>query len=284
MAEETPQGNQPGQAGDPTAAAQQPQAGEPDGKQKAPEAQDVVSRAELEKVIGERQSLKERLRASDQRVAELQGDPRLKIEPERIKALDDLEAKQDAAARDKAMKEQDVEAIESRVREPMQKQIDALQTRGQVRNDQITALLKTQALKVAATAANAVIPDQVVGLLQDRVRMVEDAATGQFRPEYFDAENQPMYDGNGQRIADADTFVKAFLALPDNSNLVKANTPPGSGAQPTGGPTNNRGAPTSVEAFNALPEAERAEAAQSMTAEQIDAAAGVVKAGTAGHL
>lgn len=262
---------------------QQSQAGTVEAGQTQTDAREMVSRAEMEKVIGERQAAKERARAAEEVAKKIQADPRLGIQDESWKAFQEWESHRGIAEREKAIKTGDVEAIETRVREPLQKQNVSLQQRNDVLKGQLTGLLKIQALKSAAVAAGAVNPDQVVGLLRDRVRMVEDTATGQFRPEYIDNDGQPMYDGNGNRIIEADIFVRSYLALPDNSNLVRSRAVPGSGAKLAGGSPDSR-KPTTVAEFLALPPERRQEIANSMSQDERKAFLGIQSQAEQGYL
>ena len=276
----TPGPVDPPAAGDP----QQTPTGPPDGG-KDPQALDTVSRAELEKVIGERQAAKERSRTVEQQLAELQKNTKLGIDDEQYKVFQEWQTNRSQADKDKAIKTGDVQAIEDGVRKPLQEKLTAKDQRIVRLEGQLTSLLKNQALMVAATAANAVNPDQVVGLLQHRVRIVADAATGQFQPEFLGLDGESrMYDGNGNPVTTAETFVKMYLGLPDNSNLVKAATAAGSGAKPTGGAADSRISPQTLEAYNALPVEERERIAKGMTPEQMKEFLGIPQPGKGGFL
>jgi len=104
-----------------------------------------------------------------------------------------------------------------------------------------------------------------VALLRHRVQMVN--RDGRFEPDFIDSDGQPLYDGNGNRVADARSFVQLFLALPENANLIKAGASPGSGAKPGGVTSNPTGKPTSIAEWNALPQEKRDELAEEMTVE-----------------
>ena len=114
-------------------------------------------------------------------------------------------------------------------------------------------------------------PAQVVGLLRHRVQM-EQQPDGTFVPVFRDSNGQAQYDGTGQRVTDADTFVRFYLGQPENANLVRSTAQPGSGARPPGGPAQPSGdsQPKTLEEFLLLPEDQRMEIAAKMPAEQRD--------------
>ncbi len=132
---------------------------------------------------------------------------------------------------------------------------------------QLTSLLRDRDLRAAAAAAGAINPDQVVALLRPRVQMAvgED---GRFVPTFLDEQGRPIADGDGPG-ADVQAFVGLFLSLPENANLVKANTTPGSGARPAGGALRSEARPRSLEEFNGLPEEQRMQWALEMGPERL---------------
>ena len=253
-------GQQTGQA---DAASKQSATAAPDGANDR--AKDMVSRAEMEKVIGERQAAKERARTLEAQLAEVNQKLTALPPAEQLEAFGKWQADKDAQARDQAIKQGDVEAIETRVKEPLLKQIKAAQDRAEALKAQLTVINRDNALLSAAQEAGALNPKQVVQLLRSRVRMSE-TPQGQFVPEFLDDDGQRMYDANAQHVADAKTFVGMFLSLPENANLVKAQAAAGSGAKAqTGQGQQNK--PRSLEEFNALNPEARARIAGDMTLE-----------------
>ena len=282
MAEADPAGK-PGQEGQqPGAASQQPAAGSSDGgKDKG--TPETVSRAELNTVIGERQAAKERARKAEEAIAEMQKKLEAMPAPEVLEQFNTWRADKSAQARDAAIKKGDVEAIEKGIREPLEGQVKALRGRNENLQAQLTSLLRDAALQDAAAQSGAHNPRQVVMLLRDRVRMAEQ--DGRFVPDFRDADGQPLYDGDAKRVTDASSFVRMFLALPDNANLVKAGAQPGSGARPPGGPANPPdGLPKTLADFNALPPEKRQEIAQKMTPDQRREFMGVKVPGKGGFM
>lgn len=279
--------NQPAAAGqpaaNPSAASQQPAGGGADAPPQ--ERTDTVSRAELDKVIGERQAAKERARAVEAQLVEVNQKLGAMPDNETLKAFQDWQANRDAHDREKAIKAGDVEAIERKVREPLEKQVQTKDAIIQALRSQLTGVLRDQALKDAAVPV-AHNPDQVVALLRERVRMVEDPATKEYRPQFLDTDGHDAYDGNGNRIADAKTFVGKFLALPDNANLVRATAQPGSGAKPQGGASLSPRNPDTItlDQFNELPEDERTVMARQMTPAQRRRMMNITEPSTAGFL
>jgi len=236
-----------------------------DDKSRQQTAEDMVSRAELEKVIGERQANKERARTAEAALAEanakLEGGP----DADDLQAFNEWKAAQDGDAKAKAIADGDVTAIEDGIRAPMQAQLDAKETRIGALEGQLTAILRDSAVLDAALKAGAHTPAQVVALLRPRVKMVEEA--GKYVAQFTDIEGQPMYDGKGDRVADADAFVSLFLSLPENANLIKATATPGSGAKPGGVPPNPTGKPQTLDAWNALSPEQQSELGPQMTLE-----------------
>lgn len=259
----------------PPAASQQPAGVPPDGGE--PQVPDgLVPQAKFDEAIGTRQAAKERANKAEAELAEMKAKLAAMPDPEALKEFQAWKADGAAQARDKAMKDNDVEAIENGVRKPLQAQIESLKTTLTNRNAQLSSVLRGQALRAAATECGAHNPSQVVMLLRDRVRMTEQS-DGNFVPEYLDAEGQPAFDGQSQRITDAKVFVELFLAQPENANLITSKAVPGSGATPAGGQqqTGDEVLPTTAEEFNALPPEKRAEVAAKLGAEGIKKILGV---------
>ena len=283
MAEADAPAGQNGQDGQqPDAASQQAAAGTPDGG-KDPKAQETVSRAEMNTVIGERQAAKERARQAEKALADMQEKLKAMPSAEALEAYNAWQADKDAQARDSAMQKGDAEAIENGIRAKYEPRVKALEASVSSYQAQLSSLLRDDALQLAAAASGAHNPKQVVVLLRDRVKMTEH--DGRFVPDFRDADGQPMYDGEAQRVTDAATFVSMFLGQPENANLVKATARPGSGAkQPGGPPAPSDGIPTSLEAFNALPPEERDRVSRAMTQEQRLALLNVPQAGTEGYM
>jgi len=262
-----------------TDGAPQQTPGEPDGTTQTP---DTVSRAELEKVIGERQAGKERARKAEARLAEVEKQMAAMPTAERLEAFAKWEAAGADTLREQALKKGDAEAIEAAARKPLVELVDAGKARISSLEAQMTELLCTRAIESAA-APIAHNPKQVVALLRQRVRMTI-TPDGQFAPEFLDEEGHPAYNADGA-IKDAETFVRLFLSLPENANLVKPSAKAGSGARPPGGPAAPQpGTPRSMEEFLALPADRRKAIADAMTPEQRRELMGIPSAESQGFL
>ena len=251
-------------------ASQQQQASSAD----AQTTQDMVSRVEMEKVIGERQSAKDRARKAEEAVTELNKKLTAVPDAKRMEAFTEWETAQAEAAKKKALNEGDADALVETATADLRSQIQAKDTAIERQRNQLKGVLCEQALRKAAEASNAHSPDQVVALLRGRVQM-QETPEGGFLPDFRSADSTPMYDGKGERVTDAGTFVSLFLGLPENANLVRSKAAPGSGAQPAGGQTNQDGIPANLEAYNALTPEERQAAAMKMTTEQRNAMLGL---------
>lgn len=244
----------------------------PENKQ----TEEMVSKVKFDEAVGSRQAAKDRARKAEASSAEMKKLLDAMPSSEQLDAFNVWNTDKAAQERDKAIKANDVDAIEKGVREPLEAQIKSLTGRTDTLKAQLTSLLCDNALRTAAVEAGAHNPDQVVSLLRARVRMDENE-TGQFVPDYRDAEGQPLYDGASQRVADAKVFVGLYLAQADNANLVKAQANPGSGARPPGGgppPTEGK-IPTTRAEFDALTPDARKAVASKMTADQRKALMGI---------
>lgn len=217
-------------------------------------AGEMVSRAELEKVIAQRQAAKTRARKAESRLAEL--ETRLDAEPA---PAPDQADREDADARARALGEQN---------RKLQRQL--------------TNVLRDQGLHAAAAAAGAVNPDQVVALLRPRVQM-QEVADGRMRPMVLDDDGLPVADESGEPV-DMPTFVSLFLSLPENANLVRSAVTPGSGARPAGGAPALDGRPRSLEEFNDLPEPRRMQWAMELGPAKLRALLGLSRPGDRGFL
>ena len=258
---------EPGQATQPATEPQQPDGGVPDGTTTPEPTPDTVSRAEMDKVIGERQAAKERARAADAAMAEMQKKLEAMPAPETMEAFTAWKLEQDAKAKTTAIESGDVAALESKIRDPLMKLMEAKDSRNAALKAQLTAILQGNALRSAAAAAGASNPEQVVTLLRGRVKMTE-TPSGDFQPMYLGEDGTQMYDGAAQPVKDASTFVKLFLAQPGNENLVPAHVTPGSGARPTGGTPNPTGKVQTLEQLAAMTPEQVSDAMASMTPEE----------------
>jgi len=189
-------------------------------------ARETVSRAELEKVIAQRQAAKARAREAEQKLAELEG---------RLQAGG-------------------ADGPPGEDREDDATTLTALHDENQQLKRQLTNVLRDEGLRSAASAAGAINPDQVVALLRPRVRM-DLAEDGHLALSFLGGDGRPIADD--EAVPDVQALVSLFLSLPENANLVKANTTPGSGARPAGGAAGALTRPRSLAEFNGLSEADR---------------------------
>ena len=234
--------NQP--TGEPDAAAL------PQARTDVPQADDptreTVSRAELEKVIAQRQTAKARARKAEHKLVELEAELRA--------AASGADAPPDDGD-GSGTPEEAIRQENSRLKR------------------QLTSLLRDQGLRAAAAAVGAVNPDQVVALLRPRVEMDVDA-DGRLVPKFVDGQGRLIAQGDG-KATDMQSFVALFLSLPENANLVKADTVPGSGARPAGGARWSEARPRSLEEFNGLPEEQRMRWALEMGPEKLRTLLGI---------
>ena len=252
--------------------------------QQSPEGtQDVVSRAELDKVIGERQAAKEATRRLNQQLADMQEKVRAMPDSDTLQAFQEWRKQQDEQAKAQAIEKGDVEALERRLRETFTKQSEAKDAKIRAFSEQLTQRTRDTALLEAETAASAYNPSQVVKLLRERVRMVE-LSDGTLAPEFLDSDlKTPAFDGSGNRVTDAKAFVNLFLSHPDNANLVRSTARPGPGAKPQG-TANRTGKPVSKDEFNALSDDEKARVAATMSTDEIRSLMGIGPAKSDGFL
>jgi hypothetical protein len=234
----------PGPSGAPASQGDAPSEDGTDAPPDDDPAPETVSRAELEKVIAQRQQAKVRARRAEQRVAELQAE---------LDARGQQPAEDESSADDESA--------------------EALREQNAQLKHQLTGLLRDQALRAAAAAAGAIHPNQVVDLLRPRVRM-EVGEDGRLVPTFLDADGRAMAEADGP-IGDVPTFVSLFLSLPENANLVRAGVIPGSGARPGGGPAGPPGRPRSLEEFHRLPQEQRLQWALEMGPEKLRALLGM---------
>ena len=132
-------------------------------------AQETVSRAELEKVIAQRQAAKLRARKAEQKLTELEA---------RLNAASGAEAPSgdnDGAGR----AEEAIQEVNAQLKR------------------QLTSLLRDQGLRAAAAAVGAINPDQVVALLRPRVQM-DVHADGRLVPKFLDGQGRPIAQGDGK--------------------------------------------------------------------------------------
>lgn len=244
----------------------------PDGPEGGPA--DTVSAGELSELMRQREAARERACRAEAKLAELQ--EALAGMPDAA-ALEAFRAWQaDQADRAAAAADGGEQVLRGRLAE--------LRDRNEALKAQLTDLLCDSALRSAA-APVAHNPSQVVALLRHRVRMAE-TPDGRFAPEFLDASGRPVRDGAGGPVRDAETFVRLFLSLPENANLVRAAGRPGSGARLPGGPVPSpqERTPATMAEFLALSPAERLRAAGSMTPQQRRELIGIAVAGAEGFL
>jgi len=236
---------------------------------------DIVSRAEFNKVVGQRQAAKEKVRQLSAQVDELlarlgegAGQPGASAEQDR----------RPARAAD-ANANQEIETLP----EPARARIQDLLGRKETLEKRLADLLADQELRIAAAAAHAINPDQVVALLRGRVRMIE-TSDGRFEPHVADPAGRVALDGD-KPVRDVRRFVEAFLALPENANLVRCTVIPGSGARQAGAAvTHLDNLPQSKAEFLALPPSQRLTVANRMTRQQRDSILGRAPAGDGGYI
>ena len=105
-----------------------------------------------------------------------------------------------------------------------------------------------------------------------------ETADGRFEPHFLDPDGQVALDGD-KPVRDVQRFVEAFLALPENTNLIRSTVTPGSGARQAGGAmTHMEPIPRSKAEFMALPPTERLAVANRMTKGEIAALIDSLKA------
>jgi len=210
-------------------------------------ARDMVPRAELEKVIRERQAAKQRARKAESELASLAALP--------SSSTADPDSSEPA---------------------------ETLQRKLRLRETQLAALLRDQQLRQAAARAGAINPDQVVGILRPRVVMAE-GDDGELCPVFLDEAGRVELAEDGS-APDADAFVGRFLADPAQANLLRSSSVPGSGARPVGGTAPAEAVPQTLAEFNALPASRRRDAAMRMSRRQREAMLGIARPGADGYL
>jgi len=237
------------------------------------EAREVVSRAELAKVIAERQAAKDRARKAEQALTALR---------EQLPDSTESTAGQDCAAGDEGLAVADPAGSPAASPQPPDGELSALRKRLRSREDQLAGILRDQRLRTAAAKAGAVNPDQMVAMLRSHVVMAE-GSDGQFAPGILDASGRPLLDDNGSPMG-LETFVARFLSQPDNANLLRSSSAPGSGAKPAGGSTGAEVAPRTLAQFNALPPERRRAVALGISRQQRQALLGLTPSAEAGYL
>ncbi len=252
---------------------------------------DVVSRAEFNKVVGQRQTAKEKVRQLmaqvDQLLARLGRTPEQQASgPQGDRpALQDTKAGRPSAESETPADAQaaDTQAAQEHLPAPARSHVEALRGRKEMLEKRLADLLADQELRVAALRANAINPDQVVALLRGGVRMIE-TADGRYEAHFTAPDGQAAFSG-GKPIRDTRHFVDAFLALPENANLVRSTVIPGSGARQAGGVmTHMDPMPQSKAEFLALPPSQRLTVANRMTRQQRDGILGRSSADDGGYI
>ena len=245
--------------------------------------QSVVSRAEFNKVVGQRQAAKEKVRHLSTEVEQLLARFHAMPGEEELKVFQEWKDSQQKAGGIPAHQGQDVEAIADRVRQPLEARIEELRGRKDALKRRLTDLLRDQELRVAAARANAINPEQVVALLRDRVRITE-TDDGQYAPEFVDGSGQPAFVGS-ERVTETKRFVDQFLSMPENANLVRSTVTPGSGAKQSGGMAINTDlVPRTKVEFLALSPDQRRRVANRMTGRQRDVLLGKSSTDGGGYL
>jgi hypothetical protein len=253
---------------------------------------EVVSRAEFNKVVGQRQAAKEKVRQLtaqvDQLLSRLGRTPEQQASGPQGGRLDLQDGKPGRQSADGEMpadfQAADLQAVQEHLPAPVKAHVEALRGRKEMLEKRLADLLADQELRVAAARANAINPDQVVALLRGRVRMIE-TADGRYEAHFTAPDGQAAIDGGNKPIRDARHFVDAFLALPENANLVRSTVIPGSGARQAGGVmTHVDPMPQSKAEFLALPPSQRLTVANRMTRQQRDSILGRSSADEGGYI
>ena len=197
--------------------------------------------------------------AMAKQIVDLQGRPQ--VSPEDLDLLNTVKAERAEAARTKALKAGDADAIAASARKPLEEQVSQLNQVVEGRNAQLTALLRDKSLEAAIKSSQLqpIDADVVADALRHRIAMSE--VGGQFVPVFTGVDGQPLFNAQG-KVTDTQVFVDDYLGK--HPGLCKANAKPGSGApQPGGGSTTPAQAgqkPKSVAEWNAMT-AEQQEAA-----------------------
>jgi hypothetical protein len=254
--------------------------GGPEGQN---EARELVAREELDKVIRERQAAKQRARAAEaqvtqlkERLAQLEGEPDGAASPDVGNvAADNAAAPPDergnAAAQNVAANSAATAPNHAATAPDAPAADDAgLRQKLAARESQLAAVLRDERLRAAAQGAGAVNADQVVALLRQRVRMVEQP-DGQFAPRFFDEQGRAATDEAGTPV-EADAFVRGFLSRSENANLVRAGFVAGSGAR-VGGSADVL--PLTLSDFHALPPSQRRQVALRLSRRQRESLLGM---------
>lgn len=262
---------QTGQEGqDESASSQQPMTDGPEGPQS--NARDMVPRAELDKVIRQRQIAKQRARDAERQLAAAR--EKLPNTP----PADDGGPKEDGDADDGERDRDYAPGGDAAMRLQNTRLIEDLRSR----EKKLASVLRDQQLYAAAVAAGAVSPSQIVELLRTRMAM-EALPDGEFAPSFLDEGGRPLLDTDGP-VSDVDAFVTSYLSHPSNANLVRSSSVPGSGAKPAGGSSNLVTEPCTLAEFNALPLERRREVALKMSKHQREAMLGISPPTHGGYL
>ena len=209
---------------------------------------DKVDRAELQKVIAQRQALKRKLREQESKLSELEGlasdyedlkkkateFETLKEEFDRIKAAEEEKelANKSKAEREAIRIRKELEAMKTRFEEEINSKIKELESRETEISNLRSEISNLQSIKLeneirdAAVKADAYNPNQIVKMLKGNFEYDED--TGDF---IF-----PIYKTvKGERVLadwkDVGAYVSEFLSDEDNSNLVRSKVRSGTGAR-----------------------------------------------------
>ena len=244
-------------------------------------AQSMVSRDELNKVVGERQAAKEARRAAEEANAKLLEQVKGMPSADDLELLTQIKAERADAARKAALKEGDADAIAAAARKPVEAERDELRQDNVRLTAQLTTLLRDQKLDSAIRQSELapIAPDVVRDALRQRVQM--ERSNGEYVAAFTSGDGQPLYNPAG-KVTEMQEFVDIYLR--EHPNLCKAKTTPGSGARPQGGSTHAEGKPHTLTEFNALADDKRMEVAMNMSPEERDAMLGVERAGVGAFL
>ena len=230
---------------------------------------EVVSRTEFNKVVGQRQAAKDKVRHLTAEVEQLQARLGGQAGPGEGTPSPDSGGAGRAAGDASFAERPDELGDMDRLPEPVRAHIRELSGRKETLEKRLADLLADRELRAAASRGQAINPDQVVALLRGRVRMIE-TTDGRFEARFADPGGQVALDGD-KPFRDVRHFVDTFLARPENANLVRSTVLPGSGARQAGAAaTAAVGVPLSKAECLALSPGQRLAAANRMTRRQRD--------------
>jgi len=186
-----------------------------------------VSYEEFKKVIAERKKWKEKARKLEQEIEAIKS--RIPDEEE-YKEYIEWRKKRAEEEEERKRKEGEFEKWRKEIVEKHNQEISKFQEEIAKRERFIEQLMIEQEIIKAASKYNAYNPQQVVKLVRDNIRLINQ--DGKFKVIVVDEEGQPRYDEKGDEMS-VEVYVKEYLE--ENPNLVKANVRSGSGTTLTGG-------------------------------------------------